>query len=57
MDSLWWLLPWLTFPYLVTGALASSAPVMAKEDFVEYDQHVTEVVGPRCAEQIREVVH
>ncbi|MFJ1268703.1 S28 family serine protease [Legionella lytica] len=47
----------LKFPYLVAGALASSAPVMAKEDFVEYDQHVTEVVGPHCAEHMREVVH
>ncbi|MDR3502784.1 MAG: S28 family serine protease [Legionella sp.] len=47
----------LKFPYLVTGALASSAPVMAKEDFIEYDQHVTEMVGPHCAEQMREVVH
>lgn len=47
----------LKFPYLVAGALASSAPVMAKEDFIEYDQHVTEVVGPQCAELMREVVH
>jgi pimeloyl-ACP methyl ester carboxylesterase len=46
----------LKFPYLVAGSLASSAPVMAKEDFFEYDTHVTKVTGPQCAEQIRQVV-
>lgn len=46
----------LKFPYLVVGSLASSAPVMAKEDFFEYDTHVTQVVGPQCAEQMRQVV-
>lgn len=47
----------LKYPYLVAGALASSAPVMAKEDFFEYDTHVTQVVGPQCAAQIRQVVN
>lgn len=46
----------LKFPYLVAGALASSAPVMAKEDFVEYDKHVTAVAGPVCAQQMRQTV-
>lgn len=46
----------LKFPYLVHGALASSAPVMAKEDFYEYDEHVTTVAGPQCANTMRGVV-
>ncbi len=46
----------LKFPYLVAGSLASSAPVMAKEDFFEYDTHVTKVAGPQCAEHIRHVI-
>lgn len=44
------------YPSLVVGSLASSAPVMAKEDFFEYDAHVTKVAGPICADQIRQVV-
>lgn len=47
----------LQYPELVVGALASSAPVMAKEDFIEYDQHVTAVAGEQCANQIRDAVH
>jgi pimeloyl-ACP methyl ester carboxylesterase len=46
----------LKFPYLVVGSLASSAPVKAKEDFFEYDTHITKVAGPQCASQIRQVV-
>jgi pimeloyl-ACP methyl ester carboxylesterase len=46
----------LKYPELVVGALASSAPVMAKEDFFEYDSHVTDVAGAECASKMREAV-
>jgi pimeloyl-ACP methyl ester carboxylesterase len=44
------------YPDLVVGSLASSAPVQAQENFEEYDRHVTEVVGPDCANLIRKAV-
>lgn len=46
----------MKFPYLVAGALASSAPVKAKEDFFEYDEYVEEVAGVHCANNMRQVV-
>ncbi|MCE3045588.1 S28 family serine protease [Legionella sp. 16cNR16C] len=46
----------LQHPELVVGSLASSAPVMAKDDFSDYDQHVTRVAGSECAGKMREVV-
>jgi pimeloyl-ACP methyl ester carboxylesterase len=46
----------LRHPEMVVGALASSAPVMAKENFEEYDAHVTSVAGEACANQMRAVV-
>lgn len=45
----------LYYPQNVVGALASSAPVMAKEDFYEYDAHINTVVGQDCGEQMRQV--
>lgn len=44
------------YPQHVKGALSSSGPVMAKENFEEYDQHVSQVVGPECGAQMKKVV-
>ena len=43
-------------PELVAGALASSAPVYAKADFVEYYRHVARVADPACLAVIQKVV-
>lgn len=43
------------YPDLAVGALASSGPVRADADFSEYDQHVTKVAGPACADAMRRV--
>lgn len=47
----------LKYPNLVAGSLASSAPVMAKEDFYEYDEHMAKVAGPKCTSHMQEVVN
>ncbi len=43
-------------PDLVVGALSSSGPVMAKENFEEYDLHVSKVVGEQCGAKMKQVV-
>jgi pimeloyl-ACP methyl ester carboxylesterase len=45
----------LKHPELVVGALASSAPVEARNAFVEYDEHVTRVLPPACAQKLRDM--
>jgi pimeloyl-ACP methyl ester carboxylesterase len=42
-------------PDQVAGALASSAPVRAKNLFVDYDAHTAMVLGKTCAARLREV--
>jgi pimeloyl-ACP methyl ester carboxylesterase len=44
-------------PDLVTGALASSAPVFAKNAFHEYDLHVAQVINrTECGDNVRRAV-
>ena len=44
----------LKFPHLVTGAWASSAPVLAKSNYWEYDETVRQQLGPQCASMVRQ---
>ena len=46
----------LKHPELVVGALASSAPVLAKADFEEYDHHIAKVAGPECLQEMQSAV-
>ncbi len=43
------------YPNMTVGALASSAPVLAKENFKEYDGHLANVVSEKCLENIHQV--
>lgn len=43
-------------PELVSGALSSSGPVLAKANFFEYDRHVAREAGANCLAKIKEVV-
>ena len=48
----------LKHPELVTGSLASSAPVYMKPEFREYDAHVAKVINrSSCGENVRRTVN
>jgi pimeloyl-ACP methyl ester carboxylesterase len=44
------------YPELAAGALASSGPVRALENFEEYDRHVALTVGPKCLAAIKKAL-
>lgn len=47
----------LKHPELVSGALASSGPVLMKPEFSEYDAHVAKVINKStCGDKVREAV-
>lgn len=46
----------LRYPTMVVGALASSGPVQARDNFEAYDWVVNDRAGPQCANAIRGVV-
>jgi pimeloyl-ACP methyl ester carboxylesterase len=47
----------LQHPELVSGSLASSAPVRMKPEFFEYDAHVAKVINKTsCGDKVREAV-
>ncbi|WJX88514.1 putative serine protease eda2 [Trifolium repens] len=44
----------LKFPHLTCGSLASSAVVLAIQDFTEFDQQIGESAGPECKAALQE---
>jgi pimeloyl-ACP methyl ester carboxylesterase len=47
----------LKHPEMVEGSLASSAPVLMKPEFFEYDAHVAKVINKNsCGDKVREAV-
>jgi pimeloyl-ACP methyl ester carboxylesterase len=47
----------LKYPDMLAGALASSAPVMAEENFDRYDAHIADVAGTKCLTNIKAAVY
>lgn len=45
-----------THPDLIVGSVASSAPVVPQLTFAGFDEHVTRIAGPVCADAMRTVV-
>lgn len=47
----------LKHPELVSGSLASSAPVLMKPDFFEYDAHIAKVISSStCGQKVQEAI-
>lgn len=45
-----------TRSYIFHGALASSAPLVAQEDFPEFDSVIARILGPACAARMAAIV-
>ncbi|KAH7823897.1 putative Calpain-type Cysteine Protease [Monocercomonoides exilis] len=43
----------MLYPHLTVGSIASSAPVIAKESFPEYDESIVGALSEECANKIR----
>eukprot|EP00128_Syssomonas_multiformis_P000553 Colp12_sorted_trinity150504_noHs@24662 len=41
------------YPHITAGSVASSAPILAKADFFEYDETVSASAGPTCSAAVR----
>jgi hypothetical protein len=46
-----------SYPHLIAGSIATSAPVQAKLEFQEYFEVVQQSVGPQCAARIKNVTN
>ncbi len=44
------------YPESTVGALSSSAPARATFSFIAYDKYTSDILGPKCAQQVRQLV-
>ena len=42
----------MRFPNLVIGSIASSAPVYLQEEFMKYDEHISQALPPECQKNV-----
>eukprot|EP01086_Lenisia_limosa_P005084 TRINITY_DN2122_c0_g1_i1.p1 TRINITY_DN2122_c0_g1~~TRINITY_DN2122_c0_g1_i1.p1 ORF type:complete len:265 (+),score=52.98 TRINITY_DN2122_c0_g1_i1:115-795(+) len=47
----------LKYPHLFDLSVSSSGPVLAKEDYFEYDEAIVGFLGEQCTEDVQNVVH
>lgn len=44
------------YPHLVLGSIASSGPVLAKEDYYEYDQAIGDALSSECKKNVQDAM-